>query len=47
MMTMATLGGNLLRQYPHKARKKATKGRPDMWGLGLLKSNKRLNNARK
>jgi hypothetical protein len=43
MITIATLGENVKRQYPGKVRKKITKGRPDLWGLGLLRSNaKRL-----
>lgn len=39
MLTISTLGDNTMRQYSGKVRRKLTKGRPDMWGLGLLKSN--------
>jgi len=39
MTNYATLGDNLTRKYLQGA---PPKGRPDLWTLGLLKSNKRL-----
>jgi len=39
MTTVHNLGEGLLRKY---AQGVPTKGRPDLWTLGLLKSNKRL-----
>lgn len=41
MITISTLGENLLRQQG-RVKKRLTQGRPDLWTLGLLKSNKRL-----
>lgn len=45
MITVSTLGDNVIKQYP-KVRKKITSGRPDLWGLGLLSSNKKLSEKR-
>ena len=39
MVTVSNLGDNLLRKYPQGI---PAKGRPDLWTLGLLRSNKRL-----
>jgi len=39
MTNYSTLGDNLMRKYPQGV---PAKGRPDLWTLGLLKSNKRL-----
>jgi hypothetical protein len=39
METFASAGKSLLR-------KKMTKGRPDLWTLGLLRSNKKRGNKR-
>lgn len=40
MITVSTLGENVLRKYPEpRVRKKLSKGRPDLWTLGLLESN--------
>jgi hypothetical protein len=38
MLTVKTLGDSLMRRQ-YKLRKKAKKGRPDLWTIGLLKSN--------
>jgi hypothetical protein len=46
MVTYATMGEGLVKQYPSTLRKKMTKGRPDLWTTGLLRSNKKRVNKR-